>query len=77
MRVTNKRISEAIEAETGHPGVKVHVDRENGYAWFYSEEPGPIDSVYSASVYCVSKLSDLTVQQWVNEYKDKIEELNY
>lgn len=69
-RITTKQISKAIEEQTGDAGIFVHVDKPNLYCYFYCDVESPLDNVRNGTiVYEARILSDLTLDQWVEEYK--------
>lgn len=58
-----------------HTGMKVKIGIGKDYYWFYSDdetESNVLSKLPSSSV-MVSKLSDLTVEQWVDEFKRIVE----
>ena len=73
----NKQINNAIRRETGWIGVKVH--KADGCVSFYSDvesEQYKLTKAQSTTVY-VNAINQLTVDQWVDEFKYIIEELKW
>jgi len=73
-RVTRKAISKAIKEKHG---LDVEIIRDpSGYHYFFSddEETGlMLARWYATSVY-VNRLTDLSVERWVEEFTDMMEE---
>jgi len=71
----NAQITRAIFKATGHADVKVF--KAEGLCYFGSDTNNAIDTILSAgdapSVY-VNALNHLTVDQWVNEFKNALQE---
>lgn len=67
MRLTIKRINKELE-NRGHKGIELV--KGEGYFWFTGGETA---SFRSSSVY-VFRLSHLTLDEWVQEYENMLEE---
>jgi len=74
-RITKNTICKAIKEETGW-SVKLH--KANGYFYFYSDDYDTdmkLNLLESTSIYHIH-LSHQSVERWVNDFKDMIEELD-
>lgn len=64
-RVTIKQVNEALKAE----GIDAEIVRGDGYFYFF----GPsMDLANEQGVYGVVRLSDMSVERWVQEAKDRL-----
>ena len=77
MRITSKQISKAIEQATGDANVHVYVDRRSACCTFYNDidTDTPLIAAHSSTVY-VTRLSDMSIDEWVQEYKDCIDNID-
>ena len=67
MRITINNINKALEAA----GIKGELVKGEGYFYFFGES---FDGCVEQGVYGVFRLTDLSVERWVQEAKAKIEE---
>lgn len=68
MRVTINKVNEALRRLPG-AGDDAEIVKGNGYWWFAGHTAA---GFYSQSVYTMN-LNDLTLEEWVAEYKSKQE----
>lgn len=65
MRVTLNNIN----LELSRQGIKAELVKGNGYFYFIGDD---VELAEEQGVYGVYRLSDLSVDQWIQEAKDKI-----
>jgi hypothetical protein len=68
VRVTINNINKALAQE----GIKAEIVKGDGYFYFVGDD---MDTVKEQGVYGVRNLSSLTIEQWVQEARDKMENL--
>lgn len=66
--ITIKAVNKAIAAS----GIKAELVRANGYFYFDGDD---VAFAYSASV-MVSRLNDLSLEQWLIELREKLDDHN-
>lgn len=65
MRVTLSAVNKAL----AHAGIKAELVRGEGYFYFVGDD---VDLSEEQGVYGVYRLSELSVERWVQEAKDKM-----